>query len=1690
MEVFENKSKSGNEVAIRRGHVVPENGITLAYAKSPGLSPDKNIVIIDTSRIIEENALEQQGRQKLMFANSLGVLEDIHGNQLVQDEYPVVTDTFRVDEDWSTLPGSEYKDEDILPFLHISRHFHVDFAGLTMGSDLFPFTSEFIRVIDSQGRTYVDSKGKPRYKIKITAATRTQSIGDQGAYRVYAFVDNDTNENLYLTYSKIEIGANGFFKNQEVGYRELINPQPYFDYRPEESEVVDPTSRESWWYSTKPLAMKNQILGLPSQDLRGYKVYVPKKAVSDPRLFQLFRWRVSCTFTQNFQIDRSTDANQTIRAGVIVTNSDPIGRAPYTLLNLSRSFYNATQVSFVNPISQFHSESEREKASYWAVNLDTVTDAQLSQFDLLIWAPQKPTFDFAPYISKINTFVTTKGKTLFVDSNDYTVAQNFGLTVSDPVNPVTGAVWTAAGTGFTGAALGSSITHQTSTDELIDASDLGGWDMLATGVANQMKTLTYIQSSAVTNYLQYIGSSADWTTILKATKSGTSTTYPVTVRKDQGKGTIIFSTAAHLQTANALFDFATYKLINDNIGSTLFRTNDYTRYINSSFVEGAYKLLFNVALLAVSKKDLSGDETSYGSSWTFSSNWFSSWVINASDGALADHEKAKYGFAFLPKDVNNPTPVWQRKLSNKTVKQLIDGALTPDMQTRMEGTVRTYVIERTNSSVSVPTTLGPNSYPYAWTEIYTPKFLIPANIGAHIVKEEEVEGHYEAGEYLYRQYPAKPYQSQIRATYHLTSEWGTVQKVNWTMNGTATETTTITKTTPPSSNTNTSEIKLTWASHGQKGSYAQQSFPYFGMPTYWNVMHWQDWNYYTNAWGPGHLNWYYWGHIGRHSENTGSTGAAVSFIQDALNDFHNRGYFGLPSGVYLTVDGSYGPKTSAAIRAFQSTFKARYLDGVVDAETWSLIGAQVIRSGRTDGIYGWPYPRIQKQNMSDGNNASAFTKRSWVTGGPSVIWDLLFVVFNQQYNIHKVSVTPIVEGQTPTMMVRSVDIRTQPLTPLNYDSQTSMLKELPYRPHTDETVVIPFNAVRGDTVIIGMGQDGPAWQESRMFGVREIAAYSEVSSTTTTPGDTTISQQTKTINISVSGSAEVTTGQDVVITPQYKYTGKGQISNIKWNSVSVNNPNVTAVLGADGRIVLSSHLVADYAGSGATFGPTLPSTGTTYYSMDENGRINPIQETGWVSKTDGIKLLCDNSGNPFGFPSMPTGSGPNETQRHFSRLSLVSYGSDNTVQIGFYDRAQQEFIVNASGEPDMSFIEYMDRGAQNVYVGVVTTYEVNKKAPIPVADDAPKLPRRWAMPVYGIYQRAGSRITLEPLPKTLGSKDLWPVAVRTGSFDRQVQVRNYAEGPLTGYLRGYQGTTVTAYYGIPEADMGGWSTIYGAPNADVKQEEPIILDDDVIQVRQAPILMVQEPTIFPSKADPKRPIFTVYKRSSVVAAWQALPWSEIRDFNASTGEIFLETPMQSTDPALWKVDYTTARRHYYFKKQGSTFLNLNPYPGHIRSMLGTAIYIYIVPEYVKDKDQNLISTSVQTRTLRVTTSPEIFDPIRPEYDPLAIQLGVIYVTTSLDINDLVVLDARRRGGGALDSMTSEEVVNVVKEASTYWDIGYGAGMSYQKGGFVIIRLPSAMRNDFTEEEITAAIQRNITAGVGYKLEDLNGNDWV
>lgn len=1759
MKRFRNQTTEGNEKAIRRGVRVPDGDVNLAWAKAPALTPANNLVIIDTSGMTPENTDGTINNRKLMFADELGILQDEFGNQVAFDEYPAVADVFSIDEDFKITPGNEYTPGSILPFVHISRYFHIDLVGYATESTVKQLKLANVKVVDRNGRDYVDEAGNARYRIAISSVSRYASTLEEGevapsqmAYRVYAYVDDDVNEELYLKYNKVELGEDGFFRNQNINHIELLNPLPYYQYWPEETDVFDPANAHKRIYSTKPTNQKEQVLGINSTSADGYKVYVPKKAVTDPRLFQLFRWRVSCDFIEKVKVD-PTRTRQVVRAGVAHTAAG-VGRSNsaknfYPFYNLLMSEYNAADIDFVNPLTDKENNDfgtgviAKNQADYWKVNFDTVTNEQLKEFDIIVWHPETTRFNFAPYLGKIMYFVEQLGGTLIVQCHNRAMPQGLNVTFSSVVDPITGTAH-EMGTSSTWTT-SRSIRPRSTSDVFFDANDqMGGWDF-NDGTSDEYSSMHIAQLQLTTRpewtngdgKSLYITSykTSDHVVVEADASTGASTSAGARlIRRDYASGGCLIIDTVNI-TQNELVNATTGALVSMNQDSTAYDAGSdaaYTEMVSAWVVEGTYKLFYNIVLYAMKGKILDdSDEFTLSTAWTFSSDWHPSWVINndtadGKDDVLSQSEIDRNQFIERTKSRTDPTVVWQRRLevpsengktAVKTIKQLIDESMTPEDIVKTARSIRKYRIEVTNSNVEYVDSgdLDPDDPPYVWTEAYTPKFTVPKALGPHIVKERLTAGEYVRGQYVHRDYPPKRYGGRVTTKYTETSQDLDTEIITWTATGTATETINV-----------VDERTESWRSSGS-GDYWVGNLGYetgvlhpLGIDTYSAA------NYYNAR---ANYNFPTFGQT-YFVLQLGSRNDYVRQVQNLLNTLTYVGYMG---GNLLVADGDYGPATRDQVLNFQYTFNALDKDGVVDCETLSMFGYQVLRLSQN----GFDMARIQaigqiwttvlfdmnRAGMSDHNDQFSYSKRSYIAGPvwPNYIWDIFQVKIDRIAKITGVTIVPHVErgpGQFGgTMNIEHMDVLNSTTLsdqvvggqPAYNPLIQSAMANYPWsmRVHVGavvnhgDRVYTPLGPYYGDIFVVRLSQNirtnvGACMQ----FGVKDILIHTDQSF---------FSQNT--ISLTDTGTVTVKTGSNKEVRAQLRYAGTGNISNINWSGISFTSnedpSSVTIYMDSRGIITfrnlqadnnkITNYTTGPYIGAPrrnddqAPFPPAMTNVSSwfdrdvRFYSKNEYGDIAPFPETGWVNKVDGVKLFCDADGKPFGFPDMPTNVGKDEAQRHYTTITLENTDTDPEVMMGFYDFKQKEFIFTEEGIPEMTFIEWITRGPENVFIAAITDYEVSKKVDIPT-DGAPLLPYRLAMPVYGLCTKPGSHIKVEALSPYLGPHDIWSIPVRTGQFVRNIALPPALDRPMTNeWLRDYADTTVKAFYGVPEAELGGWSVIHGRPFTDIVDETPILIADNKIQVRNPPIHMVTIPTTTSSLgtgADPRRPVFKVSTRSSVESDWEELGWPDIADYNVSNGEITLRAPLTTSDPNLVKVDYTTSRTTYDLRQANGLSLNLNPYPGYSRELIGKAIYVYILPEFVKDSENNIIADSVRENTLQWTLDPAIFNPSDTAYNILAVQLAVVYITPGLDIADLTMLDTRRRGGGGRDAASIKELRQLVEESINYWDVSHAEGETYQKGGFILIRLPAALQNTWIEQDIHDTIVRNITAGVQYKFE--------
>lgn len=1944
MKKFTGQSENSSESSIRKGFSVPDGAVNIAWVKSPKLNPKNNIIMIDTSKAISENVNNGLKTQRIALANPLGILEDLNGNQIWDEEYPVISDLFLNDNNSSIFNSNTVLNLAPLPYMHVSRFFHIDTAGLS--SDILSeYLGEDIKVIDSGGRDYKDENGDKLYKVYLVSPDQISTMdGSRNiVYRVYIFLDIEPeSQDLYLIYNKAELSQYDVIKNQQINYVELINPRKYFNYLPEETDVIDHYNYHSKVYSSKPAMKKEEIIGTSTNSSFGWKYYVPKKAIPDPRIFQTFKWRLGCEFTEvrstavrKRNIDPTNPQYPIIKAGVVIPpNGNELStRANYLFYQLNITDYNTAGVRFINPlksISNSYNPSEQIHASYWHVDINSISADDLSKFDILIFAPAGE-FDISPYISKINNF-TLQGGTFIIETSSTADVRNIYTDVTLSPNIINMADSTIANYVQPSSLKLSDLTPEDATDNINDYLQSQVWPPNIADVINNFRdtasilreasafsgwNLTQEEIDRISAYegsdhvkFQYIDEyTGAFVPILEGIKVSTGEEQESKVlmvhQKYLNGGNLFISTACifedHLMTRDvgSTTSSTTLSLVSSQQNRTIPAQllDNYNEYCSASYLSAEMKLRINIMLYATLFNPSNQNNNRFSvydnRLSTIFTDWQSSWVIDGS--ALLEDEINQYNFVLQTASPTNPTPVWKRSLSTKSIKNLIDEKVKQSEETKhlADLTNRKYYLITTNENVIIPNPdeIRENDLPTAWTNVESPKLDESIYLGKYVIKNEMVETSSQVSvSNQIDRFPSRPYAFQSSLISLESKEESLEKTVSFTLQG---EYTTFVPGEDEIISTPTlKEVVKNWKDSGgqtNKGTKSWQdgwpnpigietytdenykskiptNFPYLGLkgllyhvdpPTATLIMEATKTpglskydasrkitiNTVTNGFflwpftfnqkdfisagsNPG-INFYSNPNysnaglqptgevddLGRETfksvvlqdvliykqipvsikgeteitqkllntsfsvfdlpliqmvdrtKQYSSKGLNVKRVQMILNELIKDKQL---KGPYLKVDGVYGAVTAAKVKLFQRNRKAFWIDGIVDSETWSLLGYSLV--GLLDK--GWIPPNDELRRMaetaksyitlssiSDNSNDSGYVRHSWVSGGPSAISETFKINLNitDPIRIHGLVITPwLADSKADTVEIDYLYIGDDiSLKNYKFSDHPNLLANKIIAKTNEEILIDLKNNVReGTCVIIKLTQRNKAgWGTSRVLGLKEVGikTFEMTTENETRPGVPVEKSGTFSHTYRLTFGKNTRSVEEIDASSVYRNSADLRNSNIRESdivklrlieNVTFENPNdsfsfdyrfeddgdekvqvrlaqeddpppdgdgYTYTIEDDGilyRVLKSKKFVIRYQGAdliteqNTTNGPKIGTGDYRFYTKKLNSEeIDNSEKTyGYIRASDGILLVCDENGNPFGFPDITTLNISDENDIQYYSLSLDTFNIDQFTKVGFYDISPDDpsrrgFIYDSYGYSNISYYDYVRRGVQNIYIAVQTGYELDALGNLGANMVTVPRPFSWKMPIYNITLNTSSKVQLNPLPENLSVDDIWYIPVKCGTFTKTIEIPSKQYSSVVGYLNRYQNTKIKAYYNIPESKSSTWSSLFGKPYIDVVGEIPEILDDFTIKFKFGNILTVQYPLEDSQSkhSSPWRPIFTIYRRDSLFSQWKQVPMSQIRDYNLSSGTIIFNNRIIDNDPRLMKVDYTCERKEFIFKYDSvnNQYVNLNPYININPDWLNRALYVYMVPEYIYDLNNRIIEESKTTSVIRITNDSFIFNPTDVAYDPTAVMLGIIYVSTSFNIDDLAIIDTRKRGGGIYAHYDDKEMEKLQFEYNSYWDVVPSHVTAYQKGGFVIIRLPAELKNDFTVEEIKDVIDKNISAGVAYKIEDLQGNKW-
>ncbi|EMF0416048.1 hypothetical protein I4L69_001940 [Enterococcus faecium] len=221
------------------------------------------------------------------------------------------------------------------------------------------------------------------------------------------------------------------------------------------------------------------------------------------------------------------------------------------------------------------------------------------------------------------------------------------------------------------------------------------------------------------------------------------------------------------------------------------------------------------------------------------------------------------------------------------------------------------------------------------------------------------------------------------------------------------------------------------------------------------------------------------------------------------------------------------------------------------------------------------------------------------------------------------------------------------------------------------------------------------------------------------------------------------------------------------------------------------------------------------------------------------------------------------------------------------------------------------------------------------------------------------------------------------------------------------------------------------------------------------------------------------------------------DADVRTGLIKLQHEISFKDEIYVSYIYQENYLEYkgYYNEEANTFvhLDLNPTTGHTftsrqiidnvttyvelptEKLLGKELYLYLLPSS---------STYYQTvreekNCLRHALSEEEWLKVKQTYAQVVL-LAKIQVRENTDINNLIVMDARQKGGGIKESITQAEIEQRIGETSSFWDIGSFDGLAYYQNSVSVIELPASVLKtnggQFTETDIEEMIRKYVAFG--------------
>lgn len=508
-----------------------------------------------------------------------------------------------------------------------------------------------------------------------------------------------------------------------------------------------------------------------------------------------------------------------------------------------------------------------------------------------------------------------------------------------------------------------------------------------------------------------------------------------------------------------------------------------------------------------------------------------------------------------------------------------------------------------------------------------------------------------------------------------------------------------------------------------------------------------------------------------------------------------------------------------------------------------------------------------------------------------------------------------------------------------------------------------------------------------------------------------------------------------------------------------------------------------------------------YHICDAEDVSKPLRKIPkTISATDGIVLLTDSNRNPIGFPNFSSIRAANATESvSFGFINLLwnhntlpeySYG----LRWEFYNRSTKRFYGKK-----LSYLDY-ETEKNNIYIALLA-YDADGDSSTRniLGGDSynlsvSQLPNKTIAPLYSLKSVTKQKIGVYPPPNDLSKFDSWFIGVGSGKFFKNITIPNYN---YSNFLRNHNGKTLRCLYDTTGL-MTNTSSIFGSGYYDVWEEHPILIAENVIKVRHGTFHIYQKQlnkTGFDSKytdANVAEPWMTVEIKNTTTGTWSKIDPSLISSYDKHTGNVMFKQDIVPSDPQNIRVSYVVKNSNIVVRHVNGKEIPLNPFSPTAQK-IDKPIYIYILPtqvEYNVNNSYLVDSNYLVDNVVNWTDKYDIFDISKAEYNPLALHIGTINVINSYSFEDISFLDLRVKGGGISGTENSASLAKNDSNILSFADVYCGKGYVYPNGGYVIVRIPKEVKDHFTsEEELYSIVRSNLTAGVSFDIQDMDGNDW-